>query len=333
MNYIFRYDNILLLFLFGLTLVIVLLSNHDLQMDQRELLDDINTIAIKNDEDCWFLVGPKDDVYKAVDEKCKVYLNLPKKCIDGEVVRIHVPQDGVRRSFRQTERNSSNLEMANDTSTTPLRYWYGEDTSDGSTFKFAQDKYGSVFASLTDTTSHTVFELEVEGKNSKIAYTRTYSTDAFLPAQITPKRDDRKLNIDPNGVYIEITDGVCESHGYMTLSNPEECIMATDALKRTVIWGRDGEYLNVVTGCSMRFSLTSSTLVLFNQQGFCDQGYKMDGKYYLSVFCCSNDVDLIVHLYFILDALNETDRIAVFRTTVGEDIDFYNLPFTSKTKK
>ena len=37
---------------------------------------------------------------------------------------------------------------------------------------------------------------------------------------------------------------------------------------------------------------------------------KMDGKYYLSVFCCSNDADLIMRLYFILDALNKTDWIS-----------------------
>ncbi len=226
-------------------------------------------------------------MYKSIDERRTVNLNLPEKCIEEKRVRIHVPEDGIRRSFLRTERSSSDLKTGNDTSTIPANYWHGEDTSDGSTFKFTRDKHGNVFASLTDATSHTVFEVEIES-NSKTAYTRTHSTDVFLPRQIMRKEDDeRNLNIDPNGVYIEVTTGVCETHGYVTLTHPEEGIMATDALQRTVIWGREGEYRNVVTGCSMRFSYTSSTLVLFNQQGYCNPEYKMDGKYYVSVLCIS----------------------------------------------
>jgi len=315
----------------------------------RELLS-ATTATGASDEDCWFLVGPRDDIYVSIDERRTVNVNLHEECINGNAVSIHIPQDGVRRSFNRVERNESDTDIGISTTTKLSNYWYGEDSSDGSTFKFTRDKYGNVYASLNDFTSKSVFELEVEG-NSTTAYTRTHSSDLFLPTHIMTEGGDkdRKLNIDPNGEFIEVTTGVCETHGYKTMTNPEECTMATDALKRTVIWGRYGEYRNVVTGCSVRFSYTSSTLVLFNQQGYCDPNYKMDDWTFTRCQCsiwmpclCRNtgpapsptDDEPTEHIPdFFLNVLNETERsnldtedgkIAIFSVEEIKDIFLYH---------
>jgi hypothetical protein len=86
--------------------------------------------------------------------------------------------------------------------------------------------------------------------------------------------------------FIEVTSGTCESHGHKTLTSRDDCSKAAAQLGRTVTWGPHGGYQDVVTGCSARFS-TSSTHLFFNNPDVCDPGASVGHWTYTGCECTS----------------------------------------------
>lgn len=76
---------------------------------------------------------------------------------------------------------------------------------------------------------------------------------------------------DESMSFVEVISGTCETHGYKTLTSRDDCSKAAAKLGRTVTWGPHGGYKDVVTGCSARFS-KSSTHLFYNNPGVCDAG-------------------------------------------------------------
>jgi hypothetical protein len=86
---------------------------------------------------------------------------------------------------------------------------------------------------------------------------------ATLAPTISPSVDppsDRVLT------YFEVDSGSCESHGFETLTDAEECTSAAAILGKTIDWGPYGGYRDVVTGCSLR----GGSGLFFNPEGTCD---------------------------------------------------------------
>jgi hypothetical protein len=71
---------------------------------------------------------------------------------------------------------------------------------------------------------------------------------------------------DGGPTYTEVISGSCESHGFETLTDAEECTSAAAILGKTIDWGPYGGYRDVVTGCSLR----GGSGLFFNPEGTCD---------------------------------------------------------------
>merc|ERR1712154_618581 len=60
--------------------------------------------------------------------------------------------------------------------------------------------------------------------------------------------------------YIEVTSESCETFGYFTITDSQDCIDAAIFLGRTITWGPYGGWNDVVTGCSARFGIDNTNL-------------------------------------------------------------------------
>ena len=54
-----------------------------------------------------------------------------------------------------------------------------------------------------------------------------------------------------------------------TITSEDECRQAAEYVGRNVVWGPNGGYEDVITGCSARFA-SESTHLFFNMPGVCD---------------------------------------------------------------
>ena len=89
----------------------------------------------------------------------------------------------------------------------------------------------------------------------------------------------------PSYDYVEVFSGEdCETSGYESIYSVVECEIAAAAIGRTVTWGPHGGYLDVVDGCSARFSY-SDTNLFFNTYGVCDPNAAVDHWTYTGCKC------------------------------------------------
>ncbi len=84
--------------------------------------------------------------------------------------------------------------------------------------------------------------------------------------------------------YVEVTSNNCKAHGYETLTLADECQIAAKSLGRKVTWGPHGGYMDVVTGCSARFSI-DNTHLFFNPVGICDPNHAVGQWTHTSCQC------------------------------------------------
>jgi hypothetical protein len=84
--------------------------------------------------------------------------------------------------------------------------------------------------------------------------------------------------------YVEVKSESCETFGYATITDKQDCIDAAIFVGRTITWGPHGGYNDVVTGCSARFSITNTNL-FFQQPGICDPTANIDGWSYTGCKC------------------------------------------------
>jgi len=160
---------------------------------------------IADNIDCSVHIGERDEL--DVRHRRMVDFNLLRgHCEDSDIIDVHIPHDGIKRSFNKVQVNISNdgieqkIRKTEAIAASPAHqfvYWYGEDADDGSTFNYVQDEDGNIHGSLIDISSHSVMQISIENGNHTVIITDSSHFKPEIPAPLLDNDEDfgeRKLS-------------------------------------------------------------------------------------------------------------------------------------------
>ena len=125
-----------------------------------------------------------------------VSVSLSEGCENSDNISVDIPHNGGTKSFHKVKSNSrqENLlhgpKVASPNVDSNYGYWYGEDSTDGSTFNYVQDANGNISGSLVDLSSHTVMQFHIENGLPVVIIT---DSSAFAP-EIDPPNEEEVIN-------------------------------------------------------------------------------------------------------------------------------------------
>ena len=88
-----------------------------------------------------------------------------------------------------------------------------------------------------------------------------------------------------SSTYTQVISEVCETHGHDTITLLQDCMKGATELGQSGFISSSSEHIDIVTGCSIRFSVSTGTTLFFNEPGNCDPTQNMDEYTYTGCEC------------------------------------------------
>ena len=117
-----------------------------------------------------------------------VSLSLPEGCEKSDDIIVDIPHNEVIKSFRKVKSISrqdnllKGLGVVSPDVDFDYAYWYGEDSSDGSTFNYVQHSNGYITGSLVDLSNDVVMQIQVEDGIPVV----TITDSSAFPPEVDP---------------------------------------------------------------------------------------------------------------------------------------------------